>query len=358
MYIDLSKLQGRINIAAALEQYLQSNVPKDIRVSEHLSEVFYPLPSLPVVAQDVTTKDGIVMVKGTLVGLVGQIEANSSPSFRFAIPSDSGGTDTGIGVIPIAEDYVNGGTLTVSAFNSHWGYADDHIAVIVPANGGNAVSYSYTTYDVTLGTYLYTGTLATTRDTITIPANKPIGVTMTHIMQDARGRKLNYYNRDNRPFGLYTDGYLDITFINWPKFATALSDTGTFSASAGYDAIKSLFPFCYVDDSGTSVSNGMWVNSDTYGRFVVDTGSTFGIQTVGKFIAADFKMPKQLDAYIDNHLGSTLRGTMTGGIEENVFVIASLIGTAMTGSTPTISTVVNWVKTGCIGRARILLMLD
>lgn len=345
-----------INVREALDMYLKSDVPKPITISSDLSDVFYPLKYLPVVALDKSTNDGIVMVKGTIASLVGQIEINDTPSYRF--PINSGVTGTGINVLPIAQDVVNGGTVGISAKNGYWGYADDHIAVIVPANGGSDATYNYTSYDVEVGTYKYDGTLATASDTIVIPANRPIGVTMTTIFQDARGKYINYYNPANKAYGLQTTGYLSVPFVNVPKMiADGIISATTFNSTAAYNAVKTLFPFCYIN-SNTTLYNGMWVESDSYGRFVISSDTAPSIQTVGKFVAADFRMPKNLSEYVDSAPGSHIKGTNTGGLDKTLFAFITLILTAINGTEPTISDVVNAVTNGYIGEARILLMLS
>lgn len=353
-YFNLSGQSRVINVREALEQYLLSEVPKPITISSDISDVFYPLRYLPVVLKDRTTSDGIVMVKGTIAGIVGQIESNSSASFRF--PINSGISQTGINILPVATDMLTGGTVGIDASNNYWGYPDDHIGVIVPANGGSNATYTYTTLDEEIGVFKYDGSYAKTDDTITIPANRPIGVTMTTIMQDARGKYLNYYNPANRAYGLQTTGYLNVPFVNWGKIVMDGLATGNFQDHDAYDAVVKIFPFCYANTA--TLYNGMWATSDLYGRFIVSSSDNMTIQTVGKFVAADFRLPKTLSQYIDSAPGSHIKGTNTGGLDKTLFAFISLILEEITGTAPTIGDVVNAVTSGYVGEARILLMLS
>lgn len=380
MNFNFKQISTRVNIRRALDKYLSSDVPRPTIISDDLNEVFFPLKFLPVVALDKSTDDGLVMVKGTILSMIGQIEVNnSSTTYRFPIGTDTGTTyDTGIANIPISENMYTGNTNTISTSNSYWGYPDDHIGVVVPANGGSNVTYSYTTYDEDLGTYKPDGSEVSdaTSDDITIAANRPLGIAMTHIMQDSRGKYLNYYNPTNKAFAVHTKGYARVPFINWPKIvddgASGILEGSTsddfvdYTTSAGtsaYDAIKSLYAFAYINDyqmGANTISNGTWVISDTYGRFSVDIdATTFTNQTVGKFIALDSRLPKDLMEYVDGPIQSGLTGTNTGGIEKTLFLVASTVMRALNdGTAPTIAEVVDAVQAGYFGEATILIMLS
>jgi hypothetical protein len=359
-YFDFQKTSTKINVRRATTKYLRSDVPEDpvVAKGDALPETFWPMKYLPIIATDQSTEDGLVAVKGTIMALSGQMEYFHSEAIRHPIPDDTG--VDGVSTIHLGTDYSGGSSVnTISAHNAYWAYPDDHIGVVVPCNGYNNTTYTYTQYDVDHGSIMMDGnTVTAITDDITIAANRPLGLSMTHLMKDIRGEKLNYYSAANKAYSLYTDGYVMVPYVNWPKVADnySLANTTFVAADGGsyYDTIKSIFPFAYSnDDTSTYARNGDFIVSDTYGRFAVDPDLASRTKdVVGKLVGVDFKFPKGLMPYVDNKIGSGLMGTNTGGIPEVLYLVA---GTLMESidTTPTIQEVQNAVKAGLFGMARI-----
>lgn len=364
-YLNFNGLTSKIDVRAALDKYLDDDIAKPVVIAKDISDIFYPLKYLPGVIITKSHDNGIVMVKGTISSMIGQIEVNGGDSgnFRFPLVSDSGET-YGKGKLPLGDDMLNGGVNNVGALNTYLGYPDDHIGVIVPCNGGTNTDYTYTAYDETLGTYKYDGDQASTGDTITILANKPIGITSTHVLQDSRGKYLNNVAPGNKAIVLHTRGYLSIPFVNWTKMASDNSITDNFNATTAYDAVKKLFPFAYINDyNGDEPVNGVLLRSDAYGRFVMqDTTGTYSAavsdQTVGRLVGVDFNYPKNFYNYADTPINSKVGGTDTLGVPKQLFVFAVLILTKILGTAPTRAQVLDAIQSAHLGYARIMLTLS
>ena len=355
-YFDFQNLSSKINIRRATSRYLRSDVPEDIVISGGMTmaEVFWPSKYLPIVFKDQSTEDGIVAVKGTIMALVGQMGYFNSESIYHPIPVDTG--TTGISTIPLGVDYAAASSVnTISSTNSYWAYPADHLGTMVIANGGSASTHTYTSYDEELGTIGIDENAVAAGDTIVLPANRPLGIAMSHIMSDVRGREINYNPPGSRAMSVYRQGYLNMPYVNWAKVVeTYTGESGNFSASDSYALLKSKFPFAYCESDSTYPTVGDYVVSDVNGRFVVDGSITTSTrQTVGKLVAVDFKQPKDLLEFVDNKIGSGLAGTNTGGTPEVLFLVAGTVLEDVAGATPTISEVVDAVKAGLFGMARI-----
>jgi len=344
-------------IKGALAEYLQSGIAAPIVVSDEFPEVLWPWRHLRSLVLDKSTREGVVILKGTLVGLLGQMGYFNSDEKYYPLVDNTG---LGIGSIPVGISQTTGDVLTAPVGNGYMAYGDTAIGTMIPANSGAGATYNYTSYDVELETMTVDGTIVTsTSTTYALPAVRPLGISMTNMHQDIRGRNLSYKSPAGKSFSVYTRGYVDVPFINWAKLATGSVGTasGNMRDHAVYAAIRDLGAFAYSNSGTDYAQDGDFLMSDDYGRFMISSNTTLGLYEVGKLIAVDYRYPKNLTNYVDTALGSGLTGTVTGGVPTGLYLFAYYTLVAL-GLTPTIKDVVAKVKEGCFGMAKIQLMLS
>jgi len=363
------------SLRAAPSKYSKSKLRYNFEQSEgqRLAEVFYPAKYLPVQFQDIATEDWVVIPKGKIVAALGYGE-----QLAYGASTTDGvlGNPYSSGTIPVYSDRA-AAIKTAKMDGDFWGYNESVTGLLVPCNGGQdrstAHSYEYTANDVTAGTYKSTTALAALADDITGPlasGNIPIGVAMYDIYQDIRGKNLNYQQWDK--WGTLSDFYVTVPFIREggsTVFNKDLSLEATADDVASVSALRNL-TFLTVP-SGYMPRTGSTIKSDVRGNYVIQdpfdviadiAGSTAAanptIQTVGRLVTLDTRFPKDMLQYVDTYEGSQMAGTDTGGLPYWLFIFAYNYLTAATGSAPAISTIVDYVKSGRFGMARMQLHIN
>jgi hypothetical protein len=199
-------------IRTAPDKFLTSRLRWNIERSDGiaLSEAFYPSKYLPVLWQDVETKQGVVLTKGTIVSLLtDQVGASGMVHISSS------------GVIPVFDDALTTAAVAVTANidSSYWGYPEGICGLLVPANGGVVSEIPYSALDETLGTWrsdILPVTTAMLSDALnnfySVAANMPIGIVYQDVYQDIRGLNLNYQTFD--VWGVLCDKYIEVPYVD------------------------------------------------------------------------------------------------------------------------------------------------
>jgi len=342
------------------------------------AEAFLPYKYLPVEFQDTETGDWVVIPKGRIVSaLTNQNTAGAASS--GSMPAASGGgwfNPDSSGTMYVFDDATTStsGFVTVNVDDEYWGIVPGVVGMLVPANGGVDAAYVYSANDVTAGTINPAdGYVADEGDTITIPANFPIGVVVGDVYQDIRGYNLNYNLWDL--WGILCDWYIEVPFTDASfgasGFATGYANSSLpTAADKGYWPCKKKYAFFYFDSSldedAPIALAGSLIGPDIYGNYIplrhvhaqdtsaFDYEEPYTNQTVGRLIVTDSRFPRDMLEMVDTYPGSGVDGTETGGIPEILydFVHTALVGM---GSSHTITDVVDAIVSGSYGLARIQL---
>ncbi len=364
-------------LRAAPSRYDKSKLRYNFEQSEgqRLAEVFYPSRYLPVQFQDVQTEDFVVIPKGKICSVlgIGEYIMSSNTSGTLPYPNASG-------QIPVFSD--RDATIYKSNMDDNfWGYNEDVVGLVVPCNGGSerstASSYEYTANDVTAGTFKNDGTLAALADDVTgvlASGNMPVGVSMMDIYQDIRGKNLNYGMWDK--WSLLCDYFVTVPFVREAETAavgatyqTDLSLEATADDSAAASALRNqtylTIPSGYIPRAGATVKadvRGNYVMQDQFNVIADIAGSTAAanptVQTVGRLVTLDTRFPKDMLNYVDTYEGSQMAGTETGGIPYWLFIFAYNYLTATATTAASIANIVNAIKDGRFGMARIQLHIN
>lgn len=354
------------SLRAAPQKYIRSKIRYNFEQSEgqRLAEVFYPNKFLPVQFMENFTEDWVVIPKGKVVSALGFGE-----QLKYGASTSDGvlGAPNASGNIPVFTN--RAGTVTTANMDSDfWGYDQSVCGLLVPANGGTdrTTGYAYRSQDVTAGTYKSSTAAAAASDTISGPiasGNIPIGAAIYDIYQDIRGKNLNYQQWDK--WGVLTDYYVTVPFIREGNGGTVFNKslaTATDDSIATLEALRNLV-FLTIP-SGIAPRTGQLLKADLRGNYTMqeatDTTLTTAktIQTVGKLVTLDTRFPKDMLQYVDTYEGSQMAGTDTGGLPYWLFVFAYNYLTAATGASPAISTIVDYVKSGRFGMARMKLHIN
>lgn len=338
---------------------------------------FYPWKSLPVQWQDVETGDWVVITKGTIVSLItNQVTTTAETGISGGIPDIEAS-----GSIPVFDDEtVSGATYTaLNIDSSFWGYHDTAAGLLIPANGGAGVRYEYAADDVTAGVVHANAdlTLVTASEFVDTPKNTPVGVAFMDVMQDIRGKSINY-NLWASQYGVLADGLIVLPYADYgdtspQSMATfaghkiteltggnSVIDTST--TDVGYNAVYKKHGFYYFDsaaDPTVGARAGSLLQSDAYGKFVGQgSAETQAVnvarnqQTVGRLLYTDARYPKDQLQAVDTYPGSGLQGTETNGIPAFIynFAVDALTGMSLGTSARHVK---DMVKSGAIGAAYI-----
>jgi hypothetical protein len=326
---------------------------------------FYPWKALPVQWQDTETGDWVVITKGTIVSLItNQTTATAETGISGGIPDIEAS-----GNIPVFDDETVAGAAytALNIDTSFWGYHESAAGLLIPANGGAAVRYEYSADDVTAGTVLpdASNTLATAADFIDTPINMPAGVAFMDVMQDIRGKSLNY-NLWASQYGILADGLIDLPYADFgdttpqtlTNFAAAtVTSDPSASTEDGYEAVYKKHGFFYFDSTANIYDGraGKILTSDAYGKFVPHgsaASASITNQTVGRLLFTEARFPKDQLQAVDTYPGSGLQGTETNGIPAYIYNFAedALVGLSLGSSAKNIK---DMVQSGAIGSARI-----
>jgi len=368
----------RIPIRTAPAKYLTSKIRGIIECSEgqRPADVFVPLHFLPVYFTDVELADGIVIPKGTIVSALAYNDREGQTTSPIAPPA-SGAT------VYVGEDNLTAGANTWSANidSSYWGY-DEHVAgLLTICNGGIDIAGShaleeYSALDVTHATIKVDGNYAAVGDdTPGRLANYPIGIVTYDVYQDIRGKYLNYEPPWSK-WGILDDWYIAVPYFDntvnlsrWGSMngATATTNVEGTATTANYAALYRQHQFIYNHNGGTNapLRVGSLVCSDSFGKFRTQhaaldssfsaTAEPWTAHTVGRVIALDNRFPKDHLDVVDTYPGSMMPGTETGGLPLHLFTFVRDYITNRDSAVPSISTIVNAVRSGAFGMARIQL---
>lgn len=361
------------SLRAAPSKYNKSKIRYNFEQSEgqRLAEVFYASKFLPVQFQDIATEDWVVITKGKVCAALGYGDA-------LAVGSSNGilSTPNASGTIPVFTNRA-GSVVTANVDSDFFGYDYSVNGVLVPCNGGADRSagntYEYSANDVIAGTYKSTSALAADGDDITGPiasGNIPVGVAMYDIYQDIRGKNLNYQQWDKA--GLLCDFFVTVPFIREGGSTDFNKDLSLVSTADDVASVKALSNLTYLTiPSGHYARAGACIKSDARGNYVTQhalsaiadvAGSTAAanptIQTVGRLVTLDTRFPKDMLQYVDTYEGSQMAGSDTGGLPYWLFIFAYNYLTAATGTAPSINTIVDYVKSGRFGMARMQLSIN
>ena len=318
-------------VRRAPSKYDQEQLTGYLEVGDHRAstvDVFYPYKYLPIRRLDVSSQDGIVLLKGTIIAVT-----HASDSLYLPDPSEE---------IPVFQNALTSATVTVPMDDTYFGYERGVKATIVPANGGNAATYTYRTADTTR-TFKNKTSLANAGDTITIPANRPIGVAQFNYFQDMRGFNLNY---DFQKYvALLLKNEISVPYVDTSK-VSGYFDSET---SNGYVACMDNYVFLRIDL--TSVAEGTFVRPDLYGKYVAS--DTCDVQTVGRVISLDCRFPHSGLQWVKTYYLSGMTGTETGGIPYHLYQFAFLALQVILGTTPTHDDVTDAIHLGWFGLAHI-----
>lgn len=349
------------------------------------AEYFGVYKYLPVAFQDVNTEDWVVIPKGRIVSAIGAFD--SSPGSGIAHPINSGNITIGN-----SGDYMGTGTgavIDVSIDKSIFGYEEHICGLLVPANGGSGtVNMYYSADDVTAGTKILTGTAAAASGAFALPANIPIGVAMTDMYQDIRGKYLNYRMHPDG-YNILTDWYVEVPFVDYKGGGDAedfsLPVNNSVNTFGRWRALNKQFTYLSFDSvSGVaSVTAGALVCPDILGNYALQAAPTFTstlvgnsgtistvfantgshlrvqtAQTVGKLIALDTRFPKDSLEDVLTYPRSGMPGSQTAGMIKNLFDFVYYTLLIGNGTAPTIEAIYNGIRSGVFGLARIQLSVS
>ena len=359
------------SLRAAPSKYIRSKIRYNFEQSDgqRVAEVFYPNKYVPVQFMENFTEDWVVIPKGKVVAAIGYGE---QIAYGASATDGTLGAPNTSGVIPV---YTNRAGQVVTSYmdSDFWGYDQSVNGLLVPANGGvdrTSGTYFYRGQDVTAGTYANSTSLAAANQGITgahASGNIPVGAAMYDIYQDIRGKNLNYQQWDK--WGIVCDYYVTVPFIregNSSVFNSNMSSASTSDSLAPLEALRNQV-FLTIP-SGCNPRTGGMIIPDARGNYVMQanytaaaelTGATAAsspnIQTVAKLVVLDCRFPKDMLQYVDTYEGSQMAGTDTGGLPYWLFIFAYNYLTAATGTAPAISTILDYVKSGRFGMARMQL---
>lgn len=338
------------------------DAPGGFRILKYLP-VLFDVPSYD--NQTTNVRIPFVMLKGTVVSLYTVFQGRD---YGYGAPSGDQAATSGV---PVFVD-VNGNVISVNDY-TFFGYSEHTPGILVPANGGNAVTYTYTTLDETYGTFKDESNLASNGDTITLSANIPVGVLVSHATPDQRGHWLNW-DYTGQLYTIYTKCAVKIPYLRTDFLATEFSlnasdvynNSSPFASDTVYGKVWKKHVFFW----GQNFIAGEYVVPDIAGRYTTYKSNpndkltaTANAQVIGKLLTADPRYPRDMMQYIDQYPGILNVGRPTGGLPMDLYLFAKDVYIAATqvagGTVPTGNTLrdaaVALVKKGIVGYASILI---
>jgi len=188
---------------------------------------------------------------------------------------------------------------------------------LVPANGGNATTDTYTMNDVDAGVKDSNGTLAVVAGTYTRSANEPIGVLMVDARQDIRGRYLNYKNQTDA-LGILCEYVIEVPYFTFADLGSPTSvAAGVAIAKAkigpiAYASVTGAAAITYGASSFIALQPGNKVMSDPNGKIVKWDGVAAS-QVIGTVLSIDTDFPKDMLQHVMTYPYSETPGSETGG---------------------------------------------
>lgn len=344
------------------------------------AEYFAPYKFLPAQFQDVETQDYAAILKGRVVSALSS--ENAATLSGIVYPNSSGEIPIGYPAPEYGSDRID------VSIDSFWGYDEYTCGLLVPCNGGVDFSGYYTAADVAAQTLSVAngGSIAVASGAFNLPANIPIGVAFTDWYQDIRGKYLNYQIHGDGGHVL-TDWYVEVPYI---KVQTDGSMSGVtpqllnanYANLIKYYDINKKFTYLSVGEArfGDTFRVGSFVQSDLIGNYKLQnpissiTVNVSGglltdlgynaynqpktIQTVGKILAIDNRMPKGSLEDVLTYPRSGMPGSQTAGMIKVLFDFAFECIRIGTGTEPSIADVYAAIRQGWFGLARINLSIS
>ena len=189
------------------------------------------------------------------------------------------------------------------------------LGLLVPANGGSAITDTYTVNDQNAGVRDPNGNLALAGGTYSRVANIPVGVAYQDMFQDIHGRYLNY---DTQPetLGILCEGAIEIPYFTYADTAAV----SKVDAVAKMKAKIGGLAYGNATDNSADLVNSDFLMSEDNGKFVkwqpvnVATPTANEIQQiVGQVLLVDSNFPKDLLQYVQTYPYTEMPGTETGG---------------------------------------------
>jgi len=347
-YIELFGRTRNMPFKPLPDKYAESSFRNMILYTEGASITMasYPAKFLPVVFKDISTDDPIVITKGTIVGVLGPFSTGGIP-----VPADNG-------TIPVYTDAVTGDIVSLSLDDSFWGYPDSVCGLLFPATDdtGSDVTYTYTYLDEEFGIYKADKTAAKAGDSFTVSNIRPVGVVISDVYADLRGKYLNYTPTYNNITRVVVNGYIGIPFVNVTDFDSNFTTPFINGTSGVYFELAPLFSFLY--GAKTDLLCGKQVMSDMYGKFkIFDPGTNYSDWKVGRICELDTRFPKSMAQHADSYPESYVTGTDTMGIPSFLYGFASVAMYISNGTEPSRQDVYNAIRSGIFGIAKIYIDL-
>ena len=294
----------------------------------------------------------IVLVKGTIVSLLTDqtvvTDGMVNPAASGTIP---GYAEVGTDSLP------TGSIVDYSIDDSYFGYDDDVVSLLVPANGGAQSTLSYTALDTSLNPYKSEGD-----SDLTLAANLPAGIVYHDVYLDERGAHLNYELQD--AVGVACAGMIWLPCVDIDKVNNNIASGGkafgnaagiaNATTNAGYNAVYKKVAFAAFDSNSNEGVSGAYLKSDLFGRFVYEGVAAPTSQTVGKVVATDSRYPKEIMDEIRTYPGLQTPNVKTAGIPTDLYVFVKDVMTAV-DSTPSATDIRDAIRSGAFGYMRIKL---
>jgi len=359
--------QRNRKLKANPDKYKLSEGRPNISMSDGIAPAFPLVPHkrLNTSFQDINTQDYVVIPKGRIVSCL--------------LPFIDADLNTGA----IGAD---GTAITINSDDSYYGVSKAIKGLIVPANGGGAVSYKYNAADATTVPGATSG-MVVEGEWLQVPANAPIGCMEHDVYQDVRGANLNYDMR-NKNWGVLSSQLIKIPAVNIalldeflssvdgfaadgsaPVAADIQSNSSNYNASGtygGYKAASTKYAFfSYANDDGNDSNEGyggQLLQSDALGNWVAQKGIDFGSaytagaytagtsgtaetgsyvagsftssvavrneQTAGRLLGVDFRYEKDMLDVVQGPYDQKVAGSQTLGLPDFLYNFAkdSIVG--------------------------------
>lgn len=285
---------------------------------------YFPARPLPSVEIDMDAELPIVMCAGTIVSFI-PIKAQEA----YANGADASLGISTSGTIPVTVGVDN----VVYSKPINLLYDRDIAGCIVPANGGNAQSDSYSDDDGTYGIINVSGAVSSTTAAYSRAANVPMGIVNTRIFSDIRYRYLNY-EFAQEPNSIALGGVLTIPYVKVYGSGTRATVYNAINA-----ALKAKHQYVWVTDQHQADVDAMLavdglLMPDANGKFT-SYDSVDPKQVFGHVLGIRNRIPYGMDEIIDSFPGAGMKGTDTAGLPARYYQFAKTILalTAVKGAT-------------------------
>ena len=260
--------QKQRGLKRAPSKYKESAGRPNISMSPGVAPAYpaVPFKYLPVSFQDENTQDWVVMPKGKLASMVLSTNTAWDATWQTGEMGQGLKNDgTAWGAIQVGDD-------------EYYGVSKNIKGLLVPANGGNKVTYTYGTDDAKTvpssgaAGLPAAGNMVQSGDELVIAANAPVGVMEHDVYQDIRGANLNYDMR-NKNWGVLAQQFIKLPCVDigaWNSFSglaakNFLPDSSTATVVAGTGTIAACADAAASGCTDLDVSSVMPASPDTDG---------------------------------------------------------------------------------------------